>query len=92
MPATRLKSFQAIHDFALGKLVWSFIAHCVSSFALFPPRRQVEDLATPYLRGEAELRGAGRDCLEPVRRRVNPKAGSFREDELQGAIAQAAAG
>ena len=33
---------------------------------------QVEDLATPYLRGEAELRGEGRDDLEPVRRRVNP--------------------
>ena len=24
------------------------------------------------MRGEAELRGEGRDCLEPVRRRVNP--------------------
>ena len=31
-------------------------------------------LATPFLRGEAELRGAGRDGLEPVRRRVNPAA------------------
>ena len=29
-------------------------------------------MATPFLRGEAELRGEGRDCLEPVRRRVNP--------------------
>ena len=29
-------------------------------------------LGTPLLRGEAELRGEGRDCLEPVRRRVNP--------------------
>ena len=38
----------------------------------FHPRCQVEDLATPYLRGEAELRGEGRDGLEPVRRRVNP--------------------
>ena len=35
----------------------------------FFPRCQVEDLATPYLRGEVELRGEGRDCLEPVRRR-----------------------
>ena len=35
------------------------------------PRCQVEDLATPFLRGEAEFRGEGRDCLEPVRRRVN---------------------
>ena len=35
-------------------------------------RCQVKRLATPYLRGEAELRGDGRDCLEPVRRRVNP--------------------
>ena len=33
--------------------------------------RQIEDLATPFLRGEAELRGEGRDGLEPVRRRVN---------------------
>ena len=32
-------------------------------------RRESEDLATPYLRGEAELRGEGRDGLEPVRRR-----------------------
>ena len=38
-------------------------------FALSSP---IEDLATPYLRGEAELRGEGRDCLEQVRRRVNP--------------------
>ena len=37
-----------------------------------PSTSQVDDLATPYLRGEAELRGEGRDCLEPVRRRVNP--------------------
>ena len=29
-------------------------------------------MATPYSRGEAELRGEGRDGLEPVRRRVNP--------------------
>ena len=36
------------------------------------PRWQVEDLATPFLRGDAELRGEGWDCLEPVRRRVNP--------------------
>ena len=35
------------------------------------PRCQVKDLATPFLRGEAELRGEGRDCREPVRRRVN---------------------
>ena len=40
---------------------------------VFHPRCQVDDLATPYLRGEAELRGAGRDGLEPVRRRRNPK-------------------
>ena len=33
---------------------------------------QIVDLATPFLRGEAELRGEDRDCLEPVRRRVNP--------------------
>ena len=38
------------------------------------PRCPVEDLATPFLRGEAELRGEGRDGLEPVRRRVNPTA------------------
>jgi hypothetical protein len=37
-----------------------------------------EDLATPFLRWEAELRGKGRDCLEPVRRRVNPASGSRR--------------
>jgi hypothetical protein len=29
---------------------------------LFHPRWQVEDLPTPYLRGEAELRGEGRDA------------------------------
>ena len=40
------------------------------------PCYQVEDLAAPYFRGEAELRGEGRDGLEPVRRRVNPASGS----------------
>ena len=35
---------------------------------------------------------SGGTAWTPVRRRVNPKAGSFREDELQGAIAQSAAG
>ena len=34
----------------------------------YRPIPQVEDLATPFLRGETELRGEGRDCLEPVRR------------------------
>ena len=32
------------------------------------PRCQIEDLATQFLRWEAELRGEGRDCLKPVRR------------------------
>ena len=41
----------------------------VGASTVFHPRSQVEDLATPSLRGEAELRGEGRDCLEPVRRR-----------------------
>ena len=36
------------------------------------PATQVKDLATPFLRWEAELRGEGRDCMEPARRRVNP--------------------
>ena len=40
--------------------------------SVFHPRREVVDLATPYLRGEAELRGEGRGGLEPVRRRVSP--------------------
>ena len=40
-------------------------------FTLFA---KFEDLATPYLRGKAELRGEGRDCVEPVRRRVNATA------------------
>ena len=39
---------------------------------LFSLIAKVEDLATPFLRVEAELRGEGRDCMEPVRRRVNP--------------------
>jgi hypothetical protein len=33
-------------------------------------RCQVEDLAVPFLRGEAELRGEARDGLDPVRQRV----------------------
>ena len=69
----------------------SFEFHIVGR-EVFSPLLPSEDLAPPYLRGEAEFRGEGRDCLEPVRRRVNPQAGSFREDELQGAIAQSAAG
>ena len=32
---------------------------------------KLRDLATPFLRGEAKLHGEGRDCLEPVRRRLH---------------------
>ena len=44
----------------------------IISIHAFHPRCQIKALATPILRGEAELRGEGRDCLEPVRRRVKP--------------------
>ena len=54
------------------KVPESEIGRCAHRVDGLHPRCQVEDLATPYLRGEAELRGEGRDCLEPVRRRVNP--------------------
>ena len=64
---------------------------------IFYPRGQVEDLATPFLRGEAELRGEGRDCLESVRRRVNPttggrawRLGSFRPRRIEQATREVA--
>ena len=51
---------------------------------------QVEDLATPYLRGEAELRGEGRDCLEPVRRRMNPTTTSRNGNAPRGCVTKLA--
>ena len=63
----------------------------------FRPHCQSEDMATPYWRGKAELRGEGRDCLEPVRRRVNPatphralRLGSFRSRRIEQAAREVA--
>lgn len=47
----------------------------VRRLAVFALVAKLRTWQPPFLREEPELRGEGRDCPEPARRRVNPAGG-----------------